>query len=89
VYAGFVDELARFFALEQRLLERLGTRVEPFEYGVAFFDEDFRARYNSTSCSSIGGLMMFLPNRSSGQPTGSLVAPGTSTGRWTCARIAA
>ncbi len=42
-----VDALERFFALEEHLLERLSTRTEPFEYGVAYFDEEYRERYNS------------------------------------------
>lgn len=42
-----VNDLARFFVLERRLLERLSTRIEPFEHGTAFLDEEFRDRYNS------------------------------------------
>jgi ribosomal protein S18 acetylase RimI-like enzyme len=42
-----VKGLARFFALETRLLERLSTRIERFEHGAAFLDEEFRYRYNS------------------------------------------
>jgi GNAT superfamily N-acetyltransferase len=49
-------ELARFFAFERRLLERLSTRVEPFEHGTAFFDEDYRDRYNSNFLLAEGPL---------------------------------
>ena len=42
-----MNDLARFFALERRLLELLSTRIEPFEHGTAFLDEEFRDRYNS------------------------------------------
>jgi N-acetylglutamate synthase-like GNAT family acetyltransferase len=42
-----MDDLARFFALERRLIERLSTRIEPFDYGTAFFDEKNRQRYSS------------------------------------------
>jgi GNAT superfamily N-acetyltransferase len=42
-----VNDLARFFAFERRLLERLSTRIEPFEHGTAFLDEEFRNRYDS------------------------------------------
>jgi GNAT superfamily N-acetyltransferase len=42
-----VNDLARFFAFERRLLERLSTRIEPFEQGTAFLDEEFRNRYDS------------------------------------------
>jgi GNAT superfamily N-acetyltransferase len=40
-------DLDRFFALERRLLERLSTRVEPFEHGTVFLDEEYRDRYVS------------------------------------------
>jgi N-acetylglutamate synthase-like GNAT family acetyltransferase len=42
-----VNALARFFALEGRLLEGLSTRIESFEHGIAFLDEEFRDRYDS------------------------------------------
>ena len=42
-----MDDLARFFGLERRLLERLSTRIEPVDLGTAFFDEEYRERYNS------------------------------------------
>lgn len=42
-----MDELARFFAFETRLFERLSTRIELFPYGMAFFDEVYRDRYSS------------------------------------------
>lgn len=42
-----MDALARSFGLERRLLERLSTRTEPFEHGVAYFDEEYRERYKS------------------------------------------
>ena len=40
-------DLTRFLAFERRLRERLSTRLEPFEHGVAFLDEDFRDKWNS------------------------------------------
>ena len=42
-----MEDLARFFALERRLLERLSTRTEQFDHGTAFFDEEYRSRYIS------------------------------------------
>ncbi len=42
-----IEDLARFFALERRLLDRLSTRTEPFDHGTAFFDEEYRTRYIS------------------------------------------
>jgi GNAT superfamily N-acetyltransferase len=51
-----MDDLARFFDLERRLLERLSTRVEPFAHGVAFFDEGYRERYNSNFLLAEGPL---------------------------------
>ena len=41
------DDLARSFDLERRILDRLSTRVERFEHGVAYLDEEFRERYYS------------------------------------------
>lgn len=42
-----MDELARFFELERRLLERLSTRIEHVDLGTAFFDDGYRERFNS------------------------------------------
>jgi ribosomal protein S18 acetylase RimI-like enzyme len=42
-----MDDLARFSALDRRLLDRLSTRIEPFEHGFAFLDEEYRDRYDS------------------------------------------
>jgi GNAT superfamily N-acetyltransferase len=42
-----MDDLLRLLALERRLLERLSTRIEPFEHGDAFFDDENRRRYVS------------------------------------------
>lgn len=42
-----MDDLDRFVALERRLLDRLSTRIERFEHGVAYFDEDYRERFIS------------------------------------------
>jgi ribosomal protein S18 acetylase RimI-like enzyme len=65
-----MDELARFFAFERRLLERLSTRMEPFEYGVAFFDEEYRERYSSNflladrlSATVSAGMLMDAADR--------------------------
>ena len=43
-----MDELARFLALDRRLLERVSTRQEPFEFGVAYLDEEHPKRYYSS-----------------------------------------
>jgi ribosomal protein S18 acetylase RimI-like enzyme len=43
-----MDELARFFAFERRLLERVSTRQEPFEFGVAYLDEEHPERHYSS-----------------------------------------
>lgn len=51
-----VDELARLFALERRLLERLSTGIEPFEHGTAFLDAEFRERYDSNVLLGDGPL---------------------------------
>lgn len=42
-----MDDLARYLSLERRLVEKLSTRVELFEHGVAYFDEEFRERFDS------------------------------------------
>lgn len=51
-----VDDLARFFALERRLLERLSTRIESLDVGTAFFDEGYRERFNSNFVLADGSL---------------------------------
>jgi ribosomal protein S18 acetylase RimI-like enzyme len=48
--------LERFNQYERRLLERLSTRTEPFEHGVAYFDEDYPERYNSNFLLADHGL---------------------------------
>jgi hypothetical protein len=40
-----MDELTRAFEFERRRLERLSTRLERFEFGVAYLDEEYRQRY--------------------------------------------
>ena len=42
-----MDDLARFLAFERRILAGMSTRVETFEHGVAYFDEDVPERYIS------------------------------------------
>jgi ribosomal protein S18 acetylase RimI-like enzyme len=42
-----MDDFHRFIAFERRLVERLSTRIIPFEHGVAYLDEEYRARYSS------------------------------------------
>jgi len=42
-----VDDLARFLAFERRLESGRSTRVEPFAFGTAYFDEDIPERYIS------------------------------------------
>ena len=51
-----MDELARFFGLERRLLERLSTRIEHLALGTAFFDEGYRERFNSNFLLAEGPL---------------------------------
>ena len=46
-YPGRMDELTRAFEFERRRLERLSTRLERFEFGVAYLDEEYRQRYYS------------------------------------------
>lgn len=43
-----MDEIARFFELDRRLLERVSTRWEAFEFGVAYLDEECPDRYYSS-----------------------------------------
>lgn len=40
-----MDELASFFALEARLLERTSTSTESFEFGIAYLDQEHPERY--------------------------------------------
>lgn len=42
-----MDDLARFFEFERRVGERLSTRTEPYDFGVAYLDEDYPERYYS------------------------------------------
>jgi GNAT superfamily N-acetyltransferase len=42
-----VDDLTRAFEFERRWFERCSTRLERFEFGVAYLDEDYRQRYFS------------------------------------------
>src|SRR4029453_8709181 len=46
-YSGRMDELTRAFEFERGRLERLSTRLERFEFGVAYLDEEYRQRYYS------------------------------------------
>ena len=39
-----MDDLNRFLALERHLVDRLSTRTQPFDHGVAFFDDDYPQR---------------------------------------------
>jgi hypothetical protein len=36
-----MDELTRAFEFERRWFERLSTRLEQFEFGVAYLDEEY------------------------------------------------
>ena len=40
-------DIDRFFAFERRRHSLLSTRAEPFEGGVAYFDDDYPERYVS------------------------------------------
>ena len=42
-----MNDLDRFHAFERRILAGMSTRAEPFEYGVAYFDDDVPERYIS------------------------------------------
>lgn len=42
-----MDDLDRFFAFEAHLQALLSTRAEPFDGGVAYFDDDYPDRYVS------------------------------------------
>lgn len=42
-----MDELTRAFEFERRCFERRSTRLERFEFGVAYLDEEYRQRYFS------------------------------------------
>jgi GNAT superfamily N-acetyltransferase len=42
-----VDDLARFLAFERRIFTGMSTRVQPFAFGTAYFDEDVPERYIS------------------------------------------
>ena len=43
-----VNEIERFFDLDRRLLKRVSTRWEAFEFGVAYLDEECPERYYSS-----------------------------------------
>ena len=43
-----MDEFGCFLALEARLLERTSTNIEPFEFGIAYLDEEHPERYYSS-----------------------------------------
>lgn len=51
-----MEDLARAFAMERRFDERLSTRMEPFAFGTAFFDEGHRDRYVSNFLNVEGDL---------------------------------
>jgi GNAT superfamily N-acetyltransferase len=42
-----MNDLARFLAFERRIEAGMSTRVEPFEFGTAYFDDDIPERYIS------------------------------------------
>ena len=42
-----MNDLDRFRAFERRILAGMSTRAEPFELGVAYYDDDARERYIS------------------------------------------
>jgi ribosomal protein S18 acetylase RimI-like enzyme len=42
-----LDDMARITAFRRRVLERTSTRTEPFEWGVAFFNDDFAVCYDA------------------------------------------
>jgi hypothetical protein len=46
-YPDPVDDLTRAFEFERRWVERRSTRLEPFEFGVAYLDEEYPQRYFS------------------------------------------
>ena len=42
-----MDDLDRFYALETRRRSLISTRSEPFEAGIAYFDDDYPERFVS------------------------------------------
>jgi GNAT superfamily N-acetyltransferase len=42
-----VDDLARAYDMERRFFERLATSAEPFPFGTAYLDEEYRDRFVS------------------------------------------
>ena len=56
-YPGRMDELTRSFEFERRWFERLSTRLEQFEFGVAYLDEEYRQRYFSNFLLADKGWM--------------------------------
>jgi ribosomal protein S18 acetylase RimI-like enzyme len=63
-----MDELTRAFEFERRRLERLSTRLERFEFGVAYLDEEYRQRYYSN--------FLLADRRSGGASAAALIEAG-------------
>jgi ribosomal protein S18 acetylase RimI-like enzyme len=42
-----VNDLDRFLAFERRILAGMSTRAEPFDHGIAYFDDNVRERFIS------------------------------------------
>ena len=51
-----MDDLTRAFEFERRWFERCSTRLERFEFGVAYLDEDYPQRYFSNFLLADGTL---------------------------------
>ena len=51
-----MDDLTRAFEFERRWFERCSTRLQRFEFGVAYLDEDYRQRYFSNFLLADGTL---------------------------------
>ena len=57
-----MEDLVRAFAMERRFDERLSTRMEPFAFGTAFFDDHHRDRFVSNFLNVEGDLDAVEPD---------------------------
>ena len=57
-----MDDLARAFAMERRFDQRLSTRIAPFAFGTAFFDDHHRDRFVSNFLNVEGALDAVEPH---------------------------
>ena len=57
-----MDDLACAFAMERRFDQRLSTRIAPFAFGTAFFDDHHRDRFVSNFLNVEGDLDAVEPD---------------------------